>query len=351
MLKEDPYRSQQSIADEIGLSRPSVANMITQLIDMGYIMGKAYVINESKENLIICIGAANVDYKLTTKKPMVLETSNPVVSSHSMGGVIRNVSENLGRLECEVSLLTLVGSDGNGDNLINQLKEFCNTSKIQKIITHNTGTYYAVLNNDGQLVCGLADMEICSLMTQDWIVQHEAYLKQASRIIVDTNVQASCIDYLVKFSRQNNIDLFIVGVSTVKMEYLPQEPFGAFCGIFNLDESRAYFKTKESAEELAKRWIDHGLKNVVITQGIKETVYGSSDTIESIPVRANENVVDVTGAGDSFVAGIVYGLVNEHSFLESIKYGLVNSYHTVESADSVRSNLTPTQIEKEMEIY
>lgn len=351
LLKSDPYMSQQAIANEIGLSRPSVANLITQLIDMGYIIGKAYVLNDTKDDLIICVGAANVDYKLISMNPIKFDTSNPAISHHSMGGVMRNIAENLGRLNCETSLLTLVGSDGNGDALVNHLKDYCHTNKIQKVITHNTGSYTAVLNNDGQLLCGLADMEICNLMTQDWISQHEPYLKQASKIVVDTNVQDSCIDYLIKFAQTYDIELYLAGVSTVKMNRLPRIPFKATCGIFNLDESRAYFNTNQSAQELAKRWIDHGLEHVIITQGVKETIYATKNEIHSLDVKPNKTVVDVTGAGDSFIAGTLFGLMNKYSYLDSIKFGLLNSYHTVASSESVRSNLTAQHLLKETEKF
>ena len=69
----------------IGLSRPSVANIISGLIQKEYVMGKAYVLNEDYP--IVCIGAANVDRKFYVHKDLVAETSNPVTSTRSIGGV------------------------------------------------------------------------------------------------------------------------------------------------------------------------------------------------------------------------------------------------------------------------
>jgi DNA-binding Lrp family transcriptional regulator len=59
VLKEDPYISQKSLADMLGLSRPAVANLISGLQDKGYILGKPYVLRE--ERYITCIGGANYD--------------------------------------------------------------------------------------------------------------------------------------------------------------------------------------------------------------------------------------------------------------------------------------------------
>lgn len=351
LLKEDPFMTQQAIADCIGLSRPSVANLISQLVERGDILGKAYILAEQKEDLIICIGAANIDHKLTTIAPMVLETSNPVNKTSSLGGVVRNVAENLGRLELNVALLTCVGADNAGEEIVSQLRDLVQTQKIQKIAGQNTGSYTAVLSNDGQLVCGLADMEICTLMSRDWIASYESYLKKASKLIVDTNVQPDCLEYLIEFSGQNDIDLYVLGVSTVKMQRIPSDAVNVYCGIFNLDESQAYFKSMQTAEVLARKWIQKGLKHAIVTQGTRPVIYANQEGIYKKAIYLSEGVIDVTGAGDSFIAGLIYGISKTDDFIQAIDYALVNSHHTVLSPHSVRHNLNPKQFEKEMEIY
>lgn len=351
LLREDPYLSQQEIANKVGLSRPSIANHISQLIDIGYIVGKAYVLSEPKEDLIICIGASNIDQKYTAYQDIVFETSNPVSGSTSIGGVIRNIAENLGRLNQSVSLISLVGDDIGGQHLVDEMKSLVNTDQIEKISNQNTGTYTAILNPNGDLVCGLADMEICQLMTKKWVAKYEKYLSQAKMIIVDTNVQADCIDYLIQFCQTHQLPLFIVGVSTIKMSHLPKHQLQIECGIFNLDEAQTYFNSKASPKTLVKKWLEIGLKHVIITQGTKDVVYGHQESITSIPIYKTENVVDVTGAGDSFIAGLIYGLNQNKDYISSIHYGLVNSHHTVLSTDSVRTNLSSQSLEKEMEHY
>ena len=65
-LKENPYITQLELAER-RLSRPAVANIISGLMRQRYILGKAYVINESP---IVCIGAANVDRKFYIDTPL-----------------------------------------------------------------------------------------------------------------------------------------------------------------------------------------------------------------------------------------------------------------------------------------
>ena len=312
-------------------------------------MGKAYILNPKQADLVICIGAANIDYKLTALEPMVLGTSNPIHSNLSMGGVIRNVAENCGRLDMNVALISIIGEDNAGQSILDHMNGLCSTLRINKLDAARTGAYYAVLDNNGELVTGLADMEICDHMDRAWICRHESYLKQANLIVADTNVKPDCIEYLLELSQAHGKKLIIVGVSSIKMNRLPAHAFELYGGIFNLDESQSYFGVKEDAHALAKRWIDHGLAHIIITQGTKPVIYANRQEILSFPIFPAERIVDVTGAGDSFIAGCLYGLNKQLSFKDSIPYGLTNSHHTVQHQLSVRTNLSATLLEEEKE--
>ena len=63
-IRKNPYITQQSLANIIGLSRSAIANLIKGLVDEGLIAGRAYILNENRGDLILCIGGANLDTKL-----------------------------------------------------------------------------------------------------------------------------------------------------------------------------------------------------------------------------------------------------------------------------------------------
>ena len=71
---------------------------------------------------IICIGGANVDFKLKSQKPLLLNTSNPVFSNNSFGGVARNVAHNLAKITSKIHLQCVVGDDSYGKILLEQLQ-------------------------------------------------------------------------------------------------------------------------------------------------------------------------------------------------------------------------------------
>lgn len=63
LIRQNPFMSQQEMADKMNLSRPVLANLVSSLTKQGKIVGRAYILPE--ENEIICIGGANLDRKFT----------------------------------------------------------------------------------------------------------------------------------------------------------------------------------------------------------------------------------------------------------------------------------------------
>ena len=100
--------------------------------------------------------------------------SNPVRSSRSPGGVAVNIARALSDLDCIVGLASRVGSDPGGRALVDYLA----TSRIKAVditeeTTCHTAAYTAVVDPQGELVVGLADMEIYNRLPDD--IRHKMF--------------------------------------------------------------------------------------------------------------------------------------------------------------------------------
>ncbi|MFA7076126.1 MAG: PfkB family carbohydrate kinase [Candidatus Izemoplasmatales bacterium] len=352
ILEADPFVSQQYIADKLHLSRSAIANLISGLQDKGYILGKPYLLR--KEEYITCVGGANSDYTFALEEEMIMGTSNPVKSSTSYGGVTRNVAENLARLNHQVSLMSVVGDDVVGEELLMNSNKLMGVFATEKIYGERTGSYYSVIGKDGNMNVGYADMSINLRMNRTWVIEHKKHLNMGTWIITDTNVAKDGIEALIEFSKLENKKLAIVGVSGPKMRNVPDNLDGVEIVICNLDESQSYFKTKtENLEELSKLWLERGVNKVVITANKNPLVYAENESIryqKTITIPSTE-IVDVTGAGDAFSAATINGLINQESFEKSIKYGIISSILTIKSKYSVNPDLSIDLIKKEFNKY
>ena len=299
LIEEDPFRTQQELATLMGISRSTVASLISSLMQKHQLRGRAYILNEARR--IYCIGGMNIDRKFRLTGAIQFGTSNPVTSTLSVGGVVRNVAEN----------------------------------------------YSAILDESGDMQLALADMAIADQMDLDWISQFAPRLKLADYLILDLNLPLETVTYLIQLAKAESIPLAIIPVSGPKMSHLPEDLRGVSWLGVNEDEPSSRFGNL-LASDLVDAWLSTGVLQVVMTRGTRSSFYGHQDgSRQEVQPLLAQNVVDVTGAGDAFSAGLLYGQLTGHDAKTSIYYGMANSYHTVQAKQTVRLNLSASQLESD----
>jgi len=185
LIRQNPFMSQQEMADAMNLSRPVLANLVSSLTKQGKIVGRAYILPE--ENEIICIGGANLDRKFHVKGNVQFGTSNPASSSFSVGGVGRNIAENLGRLNHQVTLLTTAGKDADWQVIQEASESFMNLRYVEQLAEASTGSYTAIMDEQGELALAVANMEVYDLLLPSLLKKHETMLVNAGCFILDLN--------------------------------------------------------------------------------------------------------------------------------------------------------------------
>lgn len=282
------------------------------------------------------------------------ETSNPVKSSRTIGGVARNISENLGRLGEQVTLISVRGNDAEWREIYDASSSFMNLAHVAEIEGASTGSYTAVLDKSGDLSIALADMDIFEEITPDLLESKSSILKTAKCIVVDLNCPGETIDYLCSFASQYKIPLVIIPVSSPKMERLPKALDAVSWLIVNKDETETFLKLKiedrKDWENAVVEWLALGVQNVIVTNGSEGVMTGSKRLgIQHFTAIDTPTVVDVTGAGDSFCSGVIYAWLQQQELDTVIQSGLVNSHKTILSKHTVRQKLSPQQFKLDME--
>ena len=295
-----------------------------------------------------------MDRKLYAKYEIMQETSNPVKSSRTIGGVARNISENLGRLGEQVTLISVRGNDAEWREIYDASSSFMNLALVAEIEGASTGSYTAVLDKDGDLSIALADMDIFEEITPDLLEANSSILKTAKCIVVDLNCPGETIDYLCSFASQHKIPLVIIPVSSPKMERLPKTLGAVSWLIVNKDETETFLNLKiedhKDWENAVVEWLALGIQNVIVTNGPEGVMTGSKSLgIQHFSSIKTSTVVDVTGAGDSFCSGVIYAWLQQQELNTVIKSGLVNSHKTILSKHTVRQKLSPQQFKLDME--
>lgn len=353
LLRKNPYTSQAELADQLHLSRPSIANLISGLTKTGAIKGRAYILSET--NSILVFGGMNIDRKMVVKDQLVFHTSNPVTSYQTAGGVARNVAENLGRLGHEVKLLSAAGKDLEYEFLREKTAQWADMHYCLQSEQDRTGTYTAILDKEGEMQLALADMEIYKSITAEWILQNERLFPNASLIVIDLNIEKEAITTLLHLAKRYQVPVAIVPVSGPKMKNLPDDLSGVEWFICNQGEAELVtgisIEGEESLIQVHTALKERGIRQTVITDGSQGISYSQNTSVHRMDAMKPRSIVDVTGAGDSFVAATLHTWLHVGSVETALKAGLVNATKTVESSYTVRPELTEQGLINEMEEY
>jgi pseudouridine kinase len=146
-------------------------------------------------NHILVIGAASIDTVGRASQHIQSGTSTPGALRVSVGGVGRNVAENLARLGESVILLSAVGDDDSGRRILNQATE-CGIDATRVLVDPNlrTAAYLAVLDQDGALVMSIDDMGISrELITPGFIYRQRALFRDARMVVLDASLSPAAL--------------------------------------------------------------------------------------------------------------------------------------------------------------
>lgn len=292
---------------------------------------------------IACIGAAHVDRKAHALQAVSMGTSNPVRIDVGFGGVARNVAENLARLHCDVSLVSRVGRDDEGDRLIADLDQLgINTSGICRSDLEDTANYTALIDLTGDLTIGMADMSIYDEVAPE-LFGAELSPDLLARPIwfLDANLPAAGLDHLLQRKPSNCLSA-VDAVSVVKSQRLTGLMGRIDLLFVNRDEAEALcgFTTssKLEARDAANRLRGDGAGIVIVAMG-DAGAFVASDSVYDFYDSLPTDVCDVTGAGDGMVSGILYGIAVGRPLDEAVHLGLACASLSIESDRTVNEDL------------
>jgi pseudouridine kinase len=118
--------------------------------------------------------------------------------------------------------------------------------------------------------------------------------------------------------------------------------------IANKDEAEAISGVEIENEgdffKAAELIIHKGVEKVVISRGDNGLVYFTSKGEAGVLIPPSISVIDVTGAGDSLAAGIIYAHLNGIQTEDACKIGMACSILTLQTMETVNSILNNKQL-------
>ncbi|MCP5099637.1 MAG: hypothetical protein GY943_29130, partial [Chloroflexi bacterium] len=157
---------------------------------------------------VLVIGATLLDVKGKPTAGLEPGTSNTSTIRITRGGTARNVAENLGRLGADVTLISAVGHDLTGNQLIAQTADACvNVDHVLQIEDENTGAYMAVLETNGSLSVALDDVSVMNHITPTLLDRNRALFRDADLIMMDGSLSNDAMKTAVRLADHYKVPL------------------------------------------------------------------------------------------------------------------------------------------------
>lgn len=287
---------------------------------------------------VTVIGGANIDITGSPYYNLNPNDSNPGKTIMSLGGVARNIAENLSRMGVDIEFITVLGDD----LYSKEIKDSCSKLNIslkhsQTISGERTSTYLCITNELGEMQLAISDMEIYENITPSYLEENLDMINDGAVCIADTNITQESLNYLMDNCK---VPIFIDTVSTNKTEKIKNVLHNIHTLKPNIIEAEILSGMKivnmEDLEKATDLIIDKGVKNIFVTLGPKGVYYTDGKTKGSI-LPVSTEIINTTGAGDSYLAAVTWAYLNGFDIEQSAKAGLAAS------SICIRSNMTVSQ--------
>lgn len=272
----------------------------------------------------------------------------------SFGGDALNEAVVLSQLGADVELISKVGNDEAGKRVLDFLKEKEVSRKIKVEEGLETGINIVLIDESGERrFLTNPDSSLRKLSEEDII----KYLDEAGDIVclasmfVSPLLDIRAMERIFQKIKSKPERILVADMTAAKKGETIAD---IACLLKYID----YIIPNEiEAEQLtgekdvfrsAEMFMEHGASCVIIKRGKQGCLIKSHNQEIEIPAYPNAKAIDTTGAGDSFVAGFIWGLKNGMSLEECGRFGCAVASCTVEK---MGANTASESVELPMKRY
>ena len=309
---------------------------------------------------VTVIGAAIIDVLAGPVDESIFEKgSQPVDATRlAFGGDALNEAVVLSQLGAKVELISKVGADEAGKRVLDFLQEKqVDVTKVKTEAGLDTGINIVLVTPEGERMFltnpngslrKLAEADVKESLDD------AADIVCMASMFVSPLLDIPAMERIFQKIKSKPGRILVADMTTAKNGETLAD---IVCLLKYIDylipnETEAARLTGETdAYRNAELFVEYGANCVVIKRGKEGALIRTKEQQFEIPAYAHANLVDTTGAGDSFAAGFLYGLKNGMPLEECARFGCAVASCTVETLGAntaIRSVELPMKRYEEM---
>ncbi|AET66286.1 ribokinase [Desulfosporosinus orientis DSM 765] len=271
---------------------------------------------------VVVIGSLNMDLVVKARRaPKRGETVMGDEIHFIPGGKGANQAVGLARLGAEISMIGAVGSDSFGRELKRALKKTgVNITGVKEHDSQATGVASILLaEGDNSIVVVPGANALC--LPED-LEDNERMIAEADLVLLQLEIPLATVEYGIQLAKKHGK---IVMLNPAPAQSLSQELLSQ---VDYLTPNRselallAGMPEESSVAQGINRLLDTGVTCCVTTLGAEGAAFMEKEGSITKILGHQVPVVDTTGAGDAFNAGLAYALAQQKSIREAAEFAV-----------------------------
>ncbi|MER8397312.1 PfkB family carbohydrate kinase [Mesorhizobium sp. M0306] len=287
-----------------------------------------------KSPTILAVGGAYIERRGRVAGAFVPAALNPGTMHEHVGGAVFNALRWAMRRGVSASLLSVRGGDALGDTVLRAVTEAGIVDLSAVFLDRATPSHTILIDSDGRLIAGLADMVLYELALPKQIRRAKVRdaIGSADAVLCDANLPSTALERLAALAAGKPV--FALAVSPSKAARLTPV----------LDLLAMAFMNRHEAGVLAGADIDAGdqgivdglrragLKSGVVTAGDGPVLGFDQLGAFSISPPPLQKRTDAAGAGDALAGATIAALLRGLTLRVALREGVAAAMLVVESA-------------------
>jgi ribokinase len=273
--------------------------------------------------IITVVGSFAVGLTIRTPHmPIFGETLRGSDFDMGPGGKGSNQAVGVARLGAESYFVGLVGEDKLADIALDLYRaEGVNTDYLRRTSAKPTGVGVIILNAQGEN-CIILDMAANTLIDAAFVDRAEAQIARSQLVMAVLEIPVEAAARAMALGKKHGVTTIL---NPAPAAPLPDSVF-QFIDILTPNETELRIlmglqpDDPTPTPELARQLKARGVRTLIVTQGERGAIVYGEDGVHSVPSVPVE-VVDTTGAGDAFNAGLAVAVAEGRPLAQAAAYG------------------------------
>ncbi len=294
---------------------------------------------------ICVIGGANIDIVGSSIDPLQNFDSNPGEISIAYGGVGRNIAQICALLGENIKFVTCFSGDSYGQSMKEDCKRLgMDVSMSSTVENLPSSMYIALLDNNRDMKLGMSDMRILRRMDAKMLQPILETLHEDDIIIIDSNLDMESIEYIAIHAKARIAADPVSAHKATRLKSVLNH-----LDIFKPNQFEAseltgiWIKDEETARQNLDWFIEHGVKEVIISMADRGILLGTAEHKTWFTHRPI-NMENATGGGDSLLGAYVASRLAGKCPLESMRFGISAAVISIEQDAVRRRNLNTEEV-------